>query len=453
VLDGVRTSVKRAGLNALTLIPIVWEEQAMGVLFLRAETHRGALTPRQMFICQVLVDATAIALRNARVLQSLRNETDSITYARLEAERRLQSLRRYADVFASSAHGIAAFDARSRVVLANPGVIKILGYQEDELLGRPIWKLIHKEDKYRLPEVLRNIMRGNFPEDYDLRVRTKSGEYRIINCSFSMLSGSEGTVLVLLRDVTESRRLNEELIRTKEFLESLLANSVDAIVANHKTGPNKGKIILFNRGAERMYRRRAEDVVNKLHVEALYQGDGARQVGRMLRTDQYGEVGRVGPIRIQALDSEKVAFPISLTAAYIYENDEPVATFGIMTDLREQVLVEQKLAQVRERLAISEKQAVVAEVAGTTAHELNQPLTSVMGYAEFLSYKLAHDPEVAKAANLIHREAGRMAEIVRKIGKLTKYETRSYVGSQRILDLDRSARDSETEADEENEYR
>jgi hypothetical protein len=35
-----------------------------------------------------------------------------------------------------------------------------------------------------------------------------------------------------------------------------------------------------------------------------------------------------------------------------------------------------------------------------------------------------------------------MAEIVRKIGKITRYETKSYVGRARILDLDRSAASS-----------
>ena len=34
-----------------------------------------------------------------------------------------------------------------------------------------------------------------------------------------------------------------------------------------------------------------------------------------------------------------------------------------------------------------------------------------------------------------------MAEIVRKIGRLTRYETKSYVGDQRILDLDRATDD------------
>ena len=37
-------------------------------------------------------------------------------------------------------------------------------------------------------------------------------------------------------------------------------------------------------------------------------------------------------------------------------------------------------------------------------------------------------------------EAERMAEIVRKIGRITRYETKAYVGSAQILDLDKSSR-------------
>lgn len=40
------------------------------------------------------------------------------------------------------------------------------------------------------------------------------------------------------------------------------------------------------------------------------------------------------------------------------------------------------------------------------------------------------------------RESERMADIVRKIGKITRYETKSYVGAQKILDLDRAAADT-----------
>jgi signal transduction histidine kinase len=101
--------------------------------------------------------------------------------------------------------------------------------------------------------------------------------------------------------------------------------------------------------------------------------------------------------------------------------------------------MEQRLAQAQEQILAQERQAIVAELAGAAAHELNQPLTSVMGYAELLKRRLDPHTGPYSAAEVIFNEAERMAEIVRKIGKITKYETKSYVGRARILDLDRSA--------------
>ncbi|MFO0674357.1 MAG: histidine kinase dimerization/phospho-acceptor domain-containing protein [Polyangiaceae bacterium] len=87
----------------------------------------------------------------------------------------------------------------------------------------------------------------------------------------------------------------------------------------------------------------------------------------------------------------------------------------------------------------------MAELAGAAAHELNQPLTSVMGYAELLRRKLDVESPGFAAAEVIFKEAERMAEIVRKIGKITKYETKSYVGQARILDLDKASADRQSE--------
>ena len=93
----------------------------------------------------------------------------------------------------------------------------------------------------------------------------------------------------------------------------------------------------------------------------------------------------------------------------------------------------------------------MAELAGGAAHELNQPLTSVIGYAELL---LRHHEEGSvqhRAAAVIINEAERMAEIVRKIGKITKYETKTYVGGAKILDLERASESSEDSEDSEPE--
>ena len=129
---------------------------------------------------------------------------------------------------------------------------------------------------------------------------------------------------------------------------------------------------------------------------------------------------------------------MSLSAAIVYADGQEIATVGILTDLRDRLRMEQRLAQAQEKLDISERQAAIAELAGTTAHELNQPLTSIMGYAELLLRKLDQEDPRHRGISTIYQEAERMAEIVRKIGRITHYETKSYVGSTKILDLERS---------------
>ncbi|HEY2734850.1 MAG TPA: PAS domain S-box protein [Polyangiales bacterium] len=435
VLDGVRSSVTGLGLTSLTLIPMVFAERVMGVLFLRAQHKLGALDAQQIGFCQVLANATAIALCNARILQTLHDGERDFA-APLEAEKRLALLKRYADVFESAADGIAALDEEAHLLYANPGAYNLLGYEESDFpIGSSVYELL--EDRHKWITLQSAFERNDFPRNLDVRVRRKGGDPIVISCSFSRLHSQDSAVLLSFRDVTEARRTQEELVQTRNFLQSLIDASVDAIVASDMTGT----IILFNAGAQRLYGHAPEDVLQKMNVKALYPGDGAREVGRMLKSRARGGVGRLEPVRMEAVDKQGNVFPISLTAATIYENGAPVATFGIFADLRERVRVEEQLAQAQAKLAISEKQSLVAELAGATAHELNQPLTSVMGYAELLLRKIDEGSPAYRAASIIQSEAQRMAEIVRKIGKLTRYETKSYVGEQRILDLDRASED------------
>jgi PAS domain S-box-containing protein len=234
-----------------------------------------------------------------------------------------------------------------------------------------------------------------------------------------------------------------ELRKTKEFLEALIEASVDAIVAADLSGT----IILYNKSAERIYGHTREEVLGKMHVSKLYPESGAKEVMRRIRSSDWGGVGRLDNMRSFAIDKHGHRIPTSLSAAMIYEHGQPTATVGIFTDLRERLQTEERLAQTQQKLEVSEKQALLAELAGTAAHELNQPLTSVMGYGELLIRRLAAGTPERNAAQVIMQEAERMANLVRKIGKITRYETKSYVGDQRILDLDRAADDEPEAAD------
>ena len=68
----------------------------------------------------------------------------------------------------------------------------------------------------------------------------------------------------------------------------------------------------------------------------------------------------------------------------------------------------------------------------------------MIGYAELLRRSLREDENLCSAAAIIISEAERMAEIVRKIGKITRYETKDYVGEAKILDLEKASEEADS---------
>lgn len=435
VLDAVRDEGGKGQHGSLNLFPLVHEEHAVGVLFLRGATG-GELRARDAELCQTVANATAVALRNARVMQTLRDQTQQVTFARFEAERRLGELRRYADLFASAAEGIAVVSATGHLLFANPRSYSMVGVSEEDVEGLDAIQLVHPDDRPRTEDLWAGFARGEYPRGVDLRLRRGAGDFLVVSCSFASLGGEgDGAVLISFHDVTEQRRTEAEFVKTMEFLESLIDASVDGILASDEDG----NVILFNQSAERIYGYRAEEVVGRLSLQELFPRGGAEDVRRRVRDERWGGAGRLEPTRVHALGRDGEPIPIRLSAATIYERGEPVAIFGIFTDLRDQLRTEERLAEAQQKLADTEKQALIAELAGTAAHELNQPLTSVMAYAELLKRKLPGETAEHRAATTMLREAERMADIVRKIGKMTKYETKSYVGRQKILDLDKAS--------------
>jgi len=189
-------------------------------------------------------------------------------------------------------------------------------------------------------------------------------------------------------------------------------------------------------------------VRRRLGIEAFgmnaYTAEGVgKQIVRLLRTPALtGGPGRLEVTRREILSRAGELVPVNMTASLIFEHGLEVATVAILSDLRERIRIEQRLLQAQEKLQVTEKQALVAELAGATAHELNQPLTSVILYVEMMLRKMTQEDPHYRAASAIEREATRMAEIVRKVGRITKYETKPYVGHSSILDLEKA---SETE--------
>jgi PAS domain S-box-containing protein len=395
--------------------------------------------PRGIELGKLIASITAAHLRHGAVLESLRDQAHRISRVRYEAERRLRGIDSLKEHFEAGADGVVVLDDAGRILFVNRAAERLTGFGRDGLLGGELVDLVAADHRSQISDTVSRVLAGANVEAFDLQLSTTSGASVWVSVSTSTVLAGTGAVILLFRDVTAERDLEKELRSTKEFLERLIDSAVDAIIA----ADLRGQIILFNQGAERLFGYRARDVIGKMPVWELYEGDGAKQVMRMLRSTSYGGVGRLEQTRREVRIAGGELVPVSLTASTVYERDREVATVAILTDLRERIRMEQRLLDAQQKLQLSEKQALVAELAGAAAHELNQPLTSIMGYAGLIERQSPKDAGYLRAVAIILSEAERMAGIVKKIGKITKYETTDYVGGARMLDLERAAPESD----------
>jgi PAS domain S-box-containing protein len=433
LLEVVRQHEPSIGFQSFALLPILHDHGAMGVLFLRSK-GKSSFEDHELSLVTTLANAMAIALRNARILQSLRDATEKSRFARAEAERRVQLFQRYADFFESAADGMVVIDREGRVLFANPRAREITGYSETELMALRFEEFMAPLERERMARLLRGFREGIYPRGVDVAITDKSGDELTISVSFSSVLHKDNAVVFSFRDVTHERATAIELKQTKEFLESVIDSSVDGIVSANL----RGTVMLFNRAAARIFGYSPSDVVGKMRVEKLYPPGVAHDIMKRIRDPNVSGYGRLEDHRVDMLTADGQAIQVLLSASLVIDNGRPIGSVGIFTDIREKLRMEARLEKAQEELRTREKQAIVAELAGAAAHELNQPLTSVIGYAELLKRQLEDHPQLYNAANVIVGESERMAEIVRKVGKITKYETKSYVGAAKILDLDKA---------------
>jgi len=437
LLEGVHPRVSAAGVRAIAALPLVVQGVVTGVFLVRGSDRRPGFTPGEVEFLATVAHATAIALRNARLVQSVRGQTEVEKTARIAAERRAAALQRYAAYFAHVSDGITVLDGEGRVLSLNPAGASLLDVEAEAAQGMPLHALLRGGSEPLLRELLAAVGAGTSRAPVDLTLHTRAGRPVTLSVSGAALHEGEAKIILSFRDVTAPRRIAEELRHTKEFLEKLIDSSVDAIIA----ADIHGRIILFNSGAEALTGYPAAEALSSVAVQRLYPEGMARLLMDRLRSDEFGGRGRLAATRMEIVTRTGERVPVNMTASILYEGGREVATVGILTDLRDRVQLERKLSDAEVRLEESKRNAALMALAGTTAHELNQPLTSVLGFAELLKRKLKTDDDSYKRVDTIFREAERMKEIVKKIGKITRFETKPYLGDAQILDLEKSSED------------
>ncbi|MGZ3440433.1 MAG: PAS domain S-box protein, partial [Polyangia bacterium] len=397
------------GGRALLSVPLLVERKVAGALLLRNYVARPPLGPRAIDFLRVASSMLGLVLKSGRVFEGLREATRRMALSRYNEERRTRALEQYKDFFEASTDGMVVLDADARIVYVNRAAEQMTGYAREGLNGRDFTELVSPGQRPSLTNIVKQVAGGANLEVFDVALSTTSGETLTVSVSSSPVLAEHGGAVLAFRDVTEARALEGELRKTSDFLERLIDSTVDGIIC----ADMRGNTLIFNQGAARLYGYSPGEVVGKIPVWKLYPDGVARAIMSELRSPDHGGVGRLEPTRREIVTKDGELVPISLAASIVYEDDREIATVGIISDLRDRIKIEQRLAQAQEKLVVTEKQALIAELAGTTAHELNQPLTSVMGYSELLKKKMSPDDVHYRAVDIILREAERMAEIVR----------------------------------------
>lgn len=435
------TDVLKAGgslaFSSMALLPIIANGATIAVLCLKREAQAD-FTDYDIMHAQAVAGATAIALDNARVLRELRDEARALFSAHSQDEAKLKELTRYLEIFESSRDAMLVMDESGKVLFANPMAAQLSHQALHVLVGASLVDLVAEKDGPAVREVLSGFSHGQYPAGLDLGMRAGGDSSRAlttVSVNFSAMPGNNRAVLATLRDVTAERGMARELSRTKEFLERVIESSVDGIVS----ADLRGNVLVFNRSACRLFGYERAEVIGKMRVDRLYPPGVAKDIMRRIKSAEGGGVGRLTEERVEMLTQKGECVPVNLSASLVMNGDRPVGTVGIFTDIRNRLAMEARLAEAQQQLQDRQRQDAIAEIAGAAAHELNQPLTSVMGYAEYLKRAVSGDPALAHAVEVIMGETQRMAEIVRKVGKITRYETKPYVGATKIVDLDRSS--------------
>ncbi len=121
-------------------------------------------------------------------------------------------------------------DAAGRFTYLNPRVERLTGYSARELLGQRFGILLAPESRAVAEELLRRSVAGEeLPDRYELAIRRRDGETRTIEISATNLheGGRFTGRFGMARDITERRRLEEELARRNRALEAL--NAIGAL--------------------------------------------------------------------------------------------------------------------------------------------------------------------------------------------------------------------------------
>jgi PAS domain S-box-containing protein len=244
---------------------------------------------------------------------------------------------------------------------------------------------------------------------------SENGNVRFEVTTASPIFDNQGDIIQVLeasRDITDRIGLEREAQKSNVFLQNVIQSTVDGIVVVDK----EGFVLIFNKGMERLTGYNAREIMdNKVHLSKFYDIDLARENMKKMRSSEYGPLGKLNPTSMSITTKAGNEIPVTLTASIITINGKEIGSVGVFTDMREILHLRKDLEDAHLQLVESEKIASLGRMAAGVAHEINNPLSGILLYAELLKESLKDDPDRLNDVQVIIEQTLRSKKIVSEL--------------------------------------
>ena len=359
-------------------------------------------------------------LKNADGTVSKLSICRDITQRKMGEEKIKASEEDYRRLFEHVGCGVYISSKEGKFLNANQALLHMLGYKsKEEFLKIDIAKdlYLRSEDRRKFQEM---IEKDGQVIDLEVDFKRKDGtRISVLHTSHARYDqhgkvvGYEG----LNVDQTQRKQMERELKEAHDFMNNIIQSSPNPIMA----ADTKGNILLWNRAAEETLGYKSEDTIGRMHITSVYPEGVAKEIMKMMRSPEYGGVGKLRSYPMVYVRRDGVIIDGNLSAAIIYDaRGKAVASVGIFVDLEERLEMERKLRQTQEQLLQSEKLAAMGRLTSQIAHELNNPLYGIMNTLELMKTEIPPESKRRKILEMALSETVRLTEMLRKMLSFSK---------------------------------
>jgi PAS domain S-box-containing protein len=339
-----------------------------------------------------------------------------------------EQLRFKADILAQVADAVVAVDEDQQVTYLNRQAAEIYGVDREQALGSLLPDLYQIEwpDPSAEQQALDSLQAAGFWQGENVHV-TRNGKRMRVEASVSALKDQQGQptgFLATTHDVTAQReaeaerdRLLAEVQAYSERLEGMVAHRTAALRSSRARlraifdsaaigialADKEGGILETNPAMQAMLGYSADELREMVFADFTHPEDVAADLD-LFQELVAGKRDRYSLDKRYIRQDGQVIWA-RLTVSLVQRGSEPGFAVGLVEEITEQ-------KQMQEALLNAEKMAIAGQLGASLAHEINNPLQSVIGCLGLASKNLAEGGNVTRYLEVAREELRRAAGIV-----------------------------------------